>query len=82
VSVKGKRLEIFVEDTGTGIHQKTAKEMTALLEERRRADPTQMGIRGRGLSQIVSSWTDLLEFTDNEKGGLTAHVMKNVENES
>lgn len=80
VSVRGKRIEVFVEDTGTGPSQKKAAEMTALVEERKNADPTAITtIRGRGLAQIVASWTDMLEFTDNKEGGLTAHVVKNLQ---
>ena len=80
VSQKGKSIEIFAEDTGTGASKKSAQEMTALIEERKNMDPTQMtSIRGRGLAQIVSNWTDVLEFIDNEQGGLTVHVVKYLE---
>ncbi len=80
VSQKGKSIEIFAEDTGTGSSKKSAQEMTALIEERKNMDPTQMtSIRGRGLAQIVSNWTDVLEFIDNEQGGLTVHVVKYLE---
>lgn len=80
VSQKGKSIEVFVEDSGTGAQKKTAAEMARLVEERKHADPTKLlGIRGRGLSQIVANWTDALEFLDNEKGGLTVHVVKNLQ---
>lgn len=80
VSQKGKSIEIFAEDSGTGPSKKTAQEMTALIEERKNMDPTQMtSIRGRGLAQIVANWTDVLEFIDNEQGGLTVHVVKYLE---
>ncbi len=80
LSQQGKSIEIFVEDTGTGPNKKTAQEMTAYVEERKNIDPTQItSIRGRGLSQIVSHWTDVLEFKDNEDGGLTVHVAKFLE---
>lgn len=80
VSVRGKSIEVYVEDTGTGSSHKKAADMMALLEERKNADPAAITtIRGRGLAQIVASWTDLLEFRDNEQGGLTAHVIKNLE---
>ncbi|MBI5412470.1 ATP-binding protein [Candidatus Peregrinibacteria bacterium] len=82
VSTKGKCLEIFVKDTGTGVARKTASEMQKTVEERKKMDPTKMGIRGRGLAQIVSNWTDMLEFKDNEGGGLTVHVTKNVDKEN
>ena len=77
ISVQGRSIEIFVEDTGTGPKKKTAQEMTAYLEERKFIDPTKItSIRGRGLSQIVANWTDVLEFKDNSSGGLTVHVAK------
>jgi len=81
ISQKGKSIEIFVEDTGTGAKKKTAMEMTAYIEEHKYIDPTKItSIRGRGLSQIVANWTDVLEFKDNPNGGLTIHVAKFLEN--
>jgi len=80
VSLKGKSIEIFVKDTGTGSSKKNAQEMTAFVEERKNMDPTKItSIRGRGLSQIVANWTDVLEFKDNPEGGLTIHVVKYLE---
>jgi len=81
LSQKGKNIEIFVEDTGTGPNKKTAMEMASYVEERKYMDPTKITtIRGRGLSQIVANWTDLLEFKNNPNGGLTVHVAKFLEN--
>lgn len=78
VSVKNKYIEVFVEDTGTGPKKMTAADMMQYLESHKNLDPTQItSIRGRGLSQIVSNWADTVEFKDNDKGGLTAHVVKN-----
>ena len=80
VSKKGESIEIFVEDTGTGLDKKTAQEMTSYLEEHKNIDPTKItSIRGRGLSQIVANWTDVLEFINNPKGGMTVHVVKFLE---
>lgn len=80
VSKKKERVEIFVEDTGTGSVKIDPNELTKLVEERKVLDPTQITtIRGRGLPQIVANWTDSLEFTKNEKGGITSHVVKNYE---
>jgi len=80
VSKKGKYIEVYVEDSGTGSVKKTAAEMQAFVEKQRHIDPTKItSIRGRGLSQIVSNWTDSLEFRDNEQGGLTVHVVKYLE---
>ena len=80
LSVPGKRIEVFVEDTGTSAVKKTAQEMMALVSQRRNIDPTKItGLRGRGLAQIVANWTDTLEYLDNEQGGLTVHVVKNLE---
>ncbi len=77
VSQKGESIEIFVEDTGTGVSKKTAQEMTAFVEEGKHMDSAKItSIRGRGLAQIVANWTDVLEFKDNEDRGLTIHVVK------
>lgn len=82
ISQKGKSIEIFVEDTGTGPTEtkKNAKEITTYVEEQKNIEPTQITtIRGRGLAQIVANWTDVLEFKDNPDGGLTVHVVKYLE---
>lgn len=80
VSKKGKSIEIYVKDTGTGQNKKSAQEMTNYVEDRKAIDPTKITtIRGRGLSQIVANWTDVLEFKDNADGGLTIHVAKFLE---
>lgn len=77
VSVKNKYIEVFVEDTGTGPKKMSAADMTQYLETHKNINPTTITtIRGRGLSQIVANWADLVEFRDNEKGGLTTHVIK------
>lgn len=80
VSMKGKYIEVFVEDTGTGPVKKTAADMTEFVTKQKTINPAAITtLRGRGLTQIVSNWTDTLEFKDNEKGGLTVHVIKNFE---
>ncbi|MBN2306674.1 sensor histidine kinase [Candidatus Peregrinibacteria bacterium] len=77
VSVKGKYIEVYVRDTGTGVKKMTAADMMQYLETHKNIDPTTITtIRGRGLSQIVANWADKVGFTDNEGGGLTAHVVK------
>lgn len=80
VSVKNKYIEVFVSDTGTGSSKMSAADMMQYIESHKNIDPTTItSIRGRGLSQIVASWADKVEFTDNEQGGLTAHVTKNFD---
>jgi len=77
VSVKGQYIEVYVADTGSGPKKMSAADMTQYLETHKNIDPTTITtIRGRGLSQIVANWADVVEFTDNEAGGLTAHVIK------
>ena len=76
-SVGGEYINIEVEDTGTGLVKKTAAEMTQLVAERRNPGYLQhLGIRGRGLAQIVASWTDELEFKDRTEGGLIVRAKK------
>jgi anti-sigma regulatory factor (Ser/Thr protein kinase) len=80
LSLKGKSIDIFVEDTGTGPAKKTAEELVRLVEDRRHVNPLQLtSIRGRGLAQIVANWTDVLEFKNSPEGGMIVHVMKAIE---
>ena len=80
LSAKNQRIEVFVEDSGTGSSKKTAAEMKAHIERNKNIDPASItSIRGRGLAQIVAKWTDALDFEDNERGGLTVHVIKNLD---
>lgn len=78
ISVEKQYIEIYVSDTGTGPSKKTAGDMNALIKERRSPEYLQkIGLRGRGLPQIVCSWTDEHEFSSNKEGtGLTARVKK------
>jgi anti-sigma regulatory factor (Ser/Thr protein kinase) len=69
-------IEISVEDSGTGKVKITAKEIQAIVNERRNPGYVHMGIRGRGLSKIVAEWTDELEFTDLPTGGLKVRIKK------
>jgi len=73
---KEQYIEIVVEDTGTGKHKTTATEMNKLLEDRKNENYKFTGIRGRGLAKIVAEWTDEIEFTDKEGGGLKVRVKK------
>ncbi|MDH5596731.1 MAG: ATP-binding protein [Candidatus Peregrinibacteria bacterium] len=80
ISEKNKYIEVYVEDTGTGSSQMKAADMMQYMEDHKNIDPTTItSIRGRGLSQIVANWADKVEFLDNNKGGLTAHVVKNFD---
>ncbi|KKP37967.1 MAG: hypothetical protein UR27_C0001G0019 [Candidatus Peregrinibacteria bacterium GW2011_GWA2_33_10] len=82
-SIIGNFIEIYVEDTGTGPSQKSAAEMNKLMRERKSEEFLQnIGLRGRGLPQIVSSWTDEQEFIDRKSGkGLIVRVKKYLHDE-
>ncbi len=69
-------IEITVEDTGTGAHPMKADEINKLVNERKSQSLLNGLIRGRGLPKIVAEWTDELEFTDVENGGIRARVKK------
>ncbi len=75
-AVPHDNIEILVQDTGTGKNKMTAEQLKALVDDRRKPDYVHTGIRGRGLSKIVSEWTDELEFTNMENGGIQVRVKK------
>ncbi len=69
-------IEIIVEDSGTGKVKLSARELQAIVNERRNPNYTHMGIRGRGLSKIVAEWTDELAFTDLPGSGIQVRIKK------
>lgn len=74
---RNKKIEVIVEDTGTGPSSKTAEQMAKILAEKKALDPTQiLEIRGRGLSHIVSPLTDEIYFEDLVGGGIRTRVVK------
>lgn len=75
--VRNERLEVAVEDTGTGPKSTTAEKLEQIFEEKKKQDPTEIAdIRGRGLSHIVFPLTDEIHFEDTESGGLRIRVVK------
>ncbi len=79
---KNYKIEVAVEDTGTGPEPKTAEQLNKLLAEKRAMDPTQLlTIRGRGLSHIVAPLTDEIHFEDLESGGVRTRVIKYFNNQ-
>lgn len=82
---KGDLLTLSVEDLGKAETSKNAEEMKALIKEKLENQAKNVmqsfSLRGRGLSQIVYSWTDSLEFFDRPSGGLKVQITKNVESE-
>lgn len=81
ISRSGVSIYVSVEDTGTGPSKVTAEEMYTLVKERQAALACNSfsGIRGRGLAQIVSQWTDELKFDNIDGGGLKVSVLKKLE---
>jgi anti-sigma regulatory factor (Ser/Thr protein kinase) len=71
-------IQIIVEDTGTGPTHLKADELTKLVNERKSQVVVNGLIRGRGLPKIVSEWTDELEFTNTDKGGIRVRVKKSL----
>jgi len=69
-------IEIIVEDSGTGKVKLSAKELQAIVNERKNPNFQNIGIRGRGLSKIVAEWTDELEFSDLPNGGIMVRIKK------
>ncbi len=81
VSKEGESIEVIVDDTGTGPRAVTAEEMYTILRERQAmlASRSYSGIRGRGLAQIVSQWTDVLKFDNIPGGGLRVSALKHLD---
>jgi len=78
ISKPNESIEILVEDTQTGMVPRTAEDMRKILKDRLSEDHLQStSIRGRGLAQIVYSWTDELKFEDREDSkGLRVRAKK------
>lgn len=82
ISTKGKSLEVWVSDTGTGKEKMNAQQLTALFQERRQVMTAQyLGFRGRGLPKIIGEWTDEIVFEDVPTGGLKVKVKKYLRKE-
>lgn len=75
-------IEIIVDDTGTGEHKMTPADMQSLVAERTKPDFPFTGIRGRGLAKIVHGWTDELEFSVSQLGGLRTRIKKYLKPET
>lgn len=73
---QGEYIEISVKDTGTGKDKVTAKELEAVVAEKSKPGYTNTGLRGRGLSMIVKSWSDELKFEDVDGGGIKTTIKK------
>lgn len=79
-AVKGEYIEFIVEDHGDG-NKVTANDMNKLMTERKHDTYLQhIGVRGRGLVQIVLGWTDELEFFDVQPSGLRVRARKYLKN--
>lgn len=78
VSRPGVSIEVVVEDSGTGPEKISAEEILALIRDKKTQLSTNAysGIRGRGLAQIVSGWTDELKFDNINGGGLKVSALK------
>jgi anti-sigma regulatory factor (Ser/Thr protein kinase) len=69
-------IQITIEDSGHGNAQLKAKELEKLVQDRKSQSVVNGLLRGRGLPKIVAEWTDELEFTDIESGGIRVRVRK------
>lgn len=79
----GEFIDVSVEDKGTGPVKIKAEELAKLVEERSNPAYIQhLGVRGRGLVQIVANWSDELEFTDRPGGGLIVRARKYLKTEN
>lgn len=76
INYEHEAIEIIVEDSGTGKSKIDAAELQTVVNERRNPNYTHTGLRGRGLSKIVAEWTDELEFSNIESGGIRVRIKK------
>lgn len=76
---QNESMTICVEDTGTGKDKLKAAEIQKLIDERRKPGYVHSGIRGRGLSNIIVSWSDSVLFEDLPVQGLKVTVIKNLD---
>jgi anti-sigma regulatory factor (Ser/Thr protein kinase) len=76
VSYAEEKIEIIVEDTGTGDAALKAVEMEKIINQRTAPGFEFNDIRGRGLAKIVKEWTDEINFSDRPEGGLKIKVTK------
>lgn len=83
--VSQDQLTLTVEDTGSSPTAKNANQMKELIKQKlnEQAKNTlgSFSIRGRGLPQIVYSWSDSLDFFDRPQGGLKVQITKNIKND-
>lgn len=75
-SYPDQSIEIIVEDSGTGKSKIHPADLQKLVAERSKPGYPFTEIRGRGLAKIVAAWTDELEFTQVENGGVRTRVRK------
>lgn len=79
IIIPEEKIEVVVEDTGGGKNAKNAKEIEEHVKKARKMDFSKAAeLRGRGLAQIVASWTDELLFEDREGGGLRVRAIKSL----
>jgi anti-sigma regulatory factor (Ser/Thr protein kinase) len=84
IYTKDKSLELEIEDPGHGDKKVKALDLQKMYKEKLEtfASNTQfMGIRGRGLAQIVSPWSDEITFSDSSSGGIIIKVVKYLKEE-
>ena len=78
VTKPDQEIEIRVEDNGTAETKLTAAQVIEKMEENKKKQLTELGIRGRGLAFIVNQWTDELKIQDKPNGGLIISVTKKL----
>ncbi len=82
IAKQGESLQIVVEDSGNIEDKITAQQMEQIMKNKIEFFAKQqfMGIRGRGLAQIVYPWSDEVTFENTETGGIRVKVIKYLKN--
>ncbi len=78
-----KSVEIIVEDPGNGDKKVNAADLRKIYQEKIESfsKAEYLGIRGRGLAQIIHSWSDEVAFEDSKDGGVKVKVIKYLKEE-
>ena len=84
-AISPEEVEVTVDDSGDGANPTSAEELARKIDEARRehearaaAGEINLADSGRGLSQLVTLWTDELRFKPSPLGGIRVIIRKRI----